>query len=135
MCDFCDNGRTKDAERAYEILDLIDKNRHALDMSTWGARPGGVATAVRPITFEEVTADSCGTTACFAGWTVLAAGYGMRDMDALDADGNRVGTVAHVAAKFLGLGRTEACDLFWDTSGGSLHGRIKEIFGEDPRPR
>lgn len=118
------------ATLAYEILDLIKANPGHLDMNDW------VKSRRREvITLATVT--ECGTTACFAGWTVLAAG------DALDVywsrafsrSGLRPGhrMISDRAQELLGLTDEDARDLFLETDDADLELRICEIFGPDPR--
>ena len=57
-------------------LDYITAHREQWKQSTWVSNESGI---------EEVTAGSCGTIACLAGWAVLLAGH------QVNQDGNVIG--------------------------------------------
>lgn len=117
-----------DAARVYDVLDMIKKHRANLAMSSWTSNGNQV-------TLADLTNDSCGTTACVAGWTALAAGYRIvRGVNVMGARGEYLGTVGEVAQELLGLDQDQAFDLFHDTGNDQLDERIEELFGPDPRP-
>lgn len=121
-----DLDRRPNAVLAYEVLDLIKANPEHLDMNDWAKSSHRTV-----ITLATVT--ECGTTACFAGWTVLAAG------DTIDACRSWVvspeghwSVISDRARDLLGLDDETACDLFMETN-VDLVPRVREIFGPDPR--
>lgn len=129
--DDVDLERRPNAALAYEILDLIKANPEHLNMSNWA-----ISSRRGVITLATVT--ECGTTACFAGWTVLVAGEAI-DMDWLrlvdwsGALSQRGGSISDRARDLLGLSDEDAHDLFLGTDDADLEPRIREIFGPDPR--
>lgn len=123
------------AELAYKVLDHIDTDPKSWAQSMW---------------YTETT---CGTKACFAGWTVLLAGHEISpdpteymDYSAIDGDENAL--LGKVAISDLGLQGvtvkcrcTDRCRLRVDASQelfGASNSRedlgelVREIFG--PRP-
>lgn len=141
MCNECvvmHPPRVKDAARAYDVLDLIGKNQHALDMGKWAAtKVTGFTngyTDSRPITLADLTADSCGTVACFAGWTVAMAGCTVTEGMVDDDDDSTVdSTVRRKAMELLGLDYDEAHYLFHQTTSDELPVHVAKVFGPDPR--
>lgn len=56
------------AELAYQVLDLALANEKHFDMFTW-------VSGSSKADLTALTAPTCGTTACLAGWAAAAAGY------------------------------------------------------------
>lgn len=120
------------AELAYRVLDHIDAHPERHDQSDF------VRSAVNT---PSITADRmpCGTTACFAGWTVLLSGHEIdlrRFMPRADV-GDGLIEVDDVAARLLGIGESgldgHAHRLFYEANSRKDLGRmVAEIFG--PRP-
>jgi len=134
---------------AYEVLDAIDKHPHALNMYQWAKwveNDGNDEHYVSfdkmrtdPITLDDLTADACGTQACFAGWAVALSGYSINPRTFQAYGGNNAlspGFVAHLAHTLLGINAYDATTLFRETNGYELiHERVRDIFGPDPRPQ
>jgi hypothetical protein len=124
------------AELAYRVLDHIDAHPEQHDQSDFVRRPAGTS---------SLTAESmpCGTTACFAGWTVLLSGYtldfGYQHWPTVEDDGRRV-DVDDLAAELLGIGTRGVIDdaphaLFYEARNrDELADQIEEIFGPRPHP-
>ncbi len=127
---------TKTAEqvrRAYELLDFLHEHPEHHDQDFWIDRgpnrlafPAGAARVL----------NTCGTTACAAGWTALLNGYEFVSFDYVslpdlpDAD---VEPAPEVAADLLGLTGAEAIQLFHESADlAEVTDAIHEIFG--PRP-
>lgn len=70
------------------VLDIIDLEPSCLNMSIWGV------TSDRTI---------CGTVACLAGHTMIAAGYRLVDGDFIGPDGTRVWNEDEEAQMLLGI--------------------------------
>lgn len=116
------------AELAYRVLDTaraVDR----LDMDEWSN------SGDKPIGLAELTAvETCGTTACLAGWT--AAMHGLKVDTAgrvYDASGTDVGHVEYVAADLLGISSGQAHDLFY-VENEDLDEAFVEVFGPRPEP-
>lgn len=119
---------TPNAELAYRVLDLITANPEALDMGQWAS------SAVDPVSLADLTeGPGCGTTACFAGWALAAAGYRVTRRGAVyDGDGKGIDNhIQSFAAGVLGLTEDQSDDLFF-TDDEYLTEAVAEIFG--PRP-
>jgi hypothetical protein len=109
------------AELAYRVLDHIDAHPRQWDQTTW-IRDG-----------------ECGTTACFAGWTVLLSGHRVEYCHNYVSycgtiDGDHV-SVRAVAARDLGIPLEVAwwSELFAGGVTRDQLGRlVEQIFG--PRP-
>ena len=115
---------TPNADLAYQVLDHIDAHPNSWNQNTW------------LLTHEPeqlVTAASCGTVACFAGWTVLLAGNTATfDCVIEDYVVNDV-AIPVQAQRLLGLNSSEAESLFHpDNSRAELGDIVAEAFG--PRP-
>jgi hypothetical protein len=112
--------------RAWSVLDHIEKNPDMHDQGRWiyPGRHFPVSLSVQDMRPE------CGTTACYAGWTVL--------LDGLTLDGSLVPALEYdhlssVAADLLGLTQQEAMDLFHNaTTLDEVRTAVTDIFG--PRP-
>jgi hypothetical protein len=113
---------------AYRVLDLITAHPEHHDQAAWLFNPDK-----RDVGYvlDQLLAD-CGTTACFAGWTCLAAG------DVVAEDGIRTPgvprSVEYRAADLLGIGTDDAEQLFFDAETlTQVVDTVKEVFGPDPR--
>lgn len=117
---------TPNAALAYQALDAARTHRR-LDMGTWA---DGDVSAVG---LAELTAtESCGTTACLAGWIAVLAGYKVTFGGSVyDAAGEPVGHIQKVAAGLLGITLEQSEDLFF-VHDGVVDEKVAEIFG--PRP-
>lgn len=120
----------RDAARAYAVLDAIKQNEHALDMDRWVGRNG--LAVLEPVTLDDLFNGGCGTTACFAGWTVLLAGYFIKENDQATQLGNTLHYVPDLAGKLLGIGLADR-DLLFFCDKDSLPGLVEQVFGPDPR--
>lgn len=82
---------------------------------------------------DTVTADTCGTVACFAGWNVLLAGDTV-NFDPVIEDYTAGGTeIPDRAQHLLGLTPGDAGELFHPDNGRARLGHIvTDLFG--PRP-
>lgn len=125
----------KNAVLAYEVKDIIEKHQQALNMGLWAARKTRyeIWNTDTSITLKDLTADTCDTVACMAGWTATVLGYTVQTNHAYDGD-RWVGQVAEVSAEALGLDEDEAWQLFYDTGNDDLFRQIELTFGPDPRP-
>lgn len=134
----------KNATLAYEVKDIIAKHPDHLFMGTWAGwrDPDGLVQSemfdssecgVGLITLDDLTADSCGTVACYAGWTAAVAGYSLQPYfhDARKPDERW--NISVLAAELLGLSVVDQERLFY-CHNSQLSDRIEEIFGPDPRP-
>lgn len=112
------------AELAYKVLDLALANSAHLDMDQWSS---GL------VDLSDLTAQGCGTTACYAGWTAAHAGYKVHISGNLyDASGDHAASsVETFAARLLGITDEQADDLFY-VDEDDLPDAVAEIFG--PRP-
>jgi hypothetical protein len=111
------------AEVAAAILDAIEYEPAAFNMSTWATLPNG---KLEP--GEEI---QCGTTMCIAGWAAHLTGYTLRgDKDEgviAVAPGGQEHDVETVAADVLGLGPGDT-DTFWLTA-SDARARLRAIAG------
>lgn len=114
------------AELAYKTLDLINANPAHFDMERW-------VDAHFPVGLSDLTAEACGTTACFAGWAVALSGYKVDGIgDVYNAEGFRVNyDIQGFAADLLGIETEEAEDLFY-VANDEIAAAVEEYFG--PRP-
>lgn len=115
-------------ERAYEMLDHIERYPDSHNQNWWIM---GVGNPPKGRDAAQVL-NSCRSTACAAGWTVLLAGGVLRDSRATMPDGRKV-TIPDEAASLLGLDDVEADDLFWQARDlAEVRKAVFDIFG--PRP-
>lgn len=126
-----------DAERAYRVLDLIEKYPEQHDQESWFR--SDVHGGKLQYTLDQFTG-RCGTMACFAGWAVLEAGYCLDVKPdpyymVYNYGGELLGGVATVASTLLQLNDEEEDYLFFEISNEELPAAIKEIFGPDPREK
>lgn len=125
---------TSNAVLAYKVLDHIDAHPEQHNQSDFVRR----STPAWLLSAEGIP---CGTTACFAGWTVLLTGrtiYLGSTMPKVEIDGDLV-EVDDVAARLLGLGHRgldgDAHRLFYEARTREDLGRlVAEIFGPRPHP-
>lgn len=131
--------RRPNAALAYRVLDHIDAHPEQWDQDTYYAP------------------SSCGTTACFAGWSVLLSEIPIdRNGDVLLADlepevAEAVGALSHrdymgpeyrhlaevpeVAQVLLGINRGQKICLFYaDQDRSSFGEAVEDIFGPRPLP-
>jgi hypothetical protein len=115
------------AELAYRVIDTA-RAAQTLKMGFWAMKAGGHG----PVTLADLTAPSCGMTACMAGWTEALAGNSV-DIggNVYDAEGKYLGAAKRLAAERLGISRDESEDLFFGEE-EDLDDKIAAIFG--PRP-
>jgi hypothetical protein len=122
------------AALAYEAYDLGIKTGR-LDMYGWTHNP---TDRYAVIDLYGLTSDNtCGTTACLAGWIVTLSGYAVNRDGVVYAvgDGTRARMADHVdvvATDLLGIEYDEAHRLFMETPLEDLPAVMAEIFG--PRP-
>jgi hypothetical protein len=105
-----------DFDKLYDVMDFIDQNPKLHDQAIWAAT------------------SSCGTTACFAGWTALRNGYHLdgRDNFRRDSDGVSV-SPSDVAEGILGLTYNQAAFMFWGTrTRAELRGYIDSLRRLEP---
>jgi hypothetical protein len=77
------------------VMDFIDKNPDRHYQGVWGLK------------------NQCGTTACFAGWTVLMNGGSIQSANIfLDKDGKPIDSVGRYAAEILGLNDRDLDTMF-----------------------
>jgi len=114
--------------RAYAVLDHIERNPEQHNQDSWlSVRP----TPGKPFRAEHM---GCGTTACYAGWTVLLVGgeFLGNSWAYLPSLGESRG-VTDAAAHLLGLTLDETDTLFHDARDlPEVRKAVFEIFG--PRP-
>ena len=117
-----------DAELAYRGLDAAKAHKTHFNMDDWAQSPNG-----SPIGLEDLTGPECGTTACFAGWIVVLAGYRLNgDGVVFDTQGKPVGRNAEsLAIELLGIDFDQAGDLFF-VDNDEIDDAVAAIFG--PRP-
>lgn len=128
---------------AYEVLDFCLANPDKHDQSYW-LLPGPID--ARPASAERCAVDAaqasnwCGTTACYAGWTVLLSGkriawsmWGIREEGSSPWVTETVSSVAGVAMRMLGLTYMEAHEVFQVAqTPDDVADEIERIYG--PRP-
>lgn len=121
----------KDAKRAYYVLDMIRAHPHAVNMRWWVAKSDWPT--LDKVTLADLTQQEpgCGTTACFAGWTVLLDGYKVVDNDQA-VRGNTYRDVYDLAADLLGIGPADT-DLLFYCHEDDLARIVEQAFGPDPR--
>lgn len=104
-----------DIERAVEVLAHIEMHPEQHDQSIW---------------IYESHEGACGTTACFAGWTVLLAEvkvqFSLTYGGYLCANGK---TVHEVARDLLGLSSEQAYNLFYCDTLDHLYSALAEYAG------
>lgn len=122
------------AQLAYTVLDLTVHHRRHLDMDTWVWSDGWGRIDLTDLTAPVGLDEMCSTTACFAGWTVAAAGYAMNDVGSVfSSDGRMVASNPEkLAGDLLGLDPAARHLLFFQTDTRYIEQRVAEIFG--PRP-
>jgi hypothetical protein len=114
-------------ELAYRVIDTA-RAAQTLKMGFWAMKAVGHG----PVTLADLTAPSCGTTACLAGWTEALAGNSVDiSGNVYDAEGKYLGQVQDLAAERLGISYDESEDLFF-VENEELDDKVAEIFG--PRP-
>ena len=101
------------SDLAWRVMDAINEHRASFNMATWVDRGIMISLPhkewVDPITLDELT-NECGTTACFAGWTVLLTGHKIdRDSgNVLDENGHlTIKEVTDLAYELLDLDPAE----------------------------
>jgi hypothetical protein len=116
------------AALAYQVLDLIKAHPKNFDMGVWTNR-------MSPIQFADlaVSEPSCGTQACFAGWTVAIKGYRLDGGGRVfDESGKVVSTeISRFAGDLLNLDAYEVDELFY-VDDEEIEDAVRKIFG--PRP-
>lgn len=120
----------KDAARAYDVLDAINEHRPALNMNRWVSRHGGITLDI--VVLDNLLDSDCATTACFAGWTVLLAGYFIKNHDQATQFGQQTYYLPDLAAQLLGIGLADRDRLFFCHE-DDLTDHVFEVFGKDPR--
>lgn len=115
--------------RAYAVLDFIEAHPDKHDQDYWlmsfSRMPQGGFTT-------ETALKRCGTTACYAGWTVLLAGLPIQYDPWGDTDKRWL--VRNRAAVLLGLTDGEEQALFRHARDlADVRKTVSEIFG--PRPQ
>lgn len=121
------------ARLAYLVLDHIDAHPEQHHQRDFVCRSG----PERSVAADDMP---CGTTACFAGWTVLLSGHTihlgvMPKVKVVD----RMVDVDDLAAQLLGIAERGMDDvpyqLFYDARNRESLGRlVAEIFGPRPCP-
>jgi len=114
-------------ERAYAVLDHIEKHPDLHNQGAWTT--GALTWKIEGFAAEDMTPE-CGTTACFAGWTVLLNGDTM--VGSLVPAINYQHVADH-AANLLDLDGSEQTKLFYIADSlDAVRSAVTEIFG--PRP-
>jgi hypothetical protein len=117
------------AELAWRVFDAINENPAHFDMDNWVRAPHDQPM----IGLDQLTSPECGTTACFAGWAVVLAGYQLtRDREIVKANRMVPTPLPILAANLLGLNDEQAEDLFYVDNEDFSTELVAEIFG--PRP-
>lgn len=129
----------RNGDLAWRVIDAIEQHRAAFNMGMWVYDPDADYSVESKVTLADLE-DECGTTACFAGWTVALSGMSM-DLEhdtAINADGAVVGSIDQVAMDLLGVEDIEVNSglnvnfpLFY-CSENSITSAVTEHFG--PRP-
>ncbi len=119
------------AELAYKVLDLTAAHPDRLNMSNWATDPTGRNS---PVVLATLTAaNTCGTTACFAGWAVAVSGYGASTAGDVYRDGHIVSEdIQAFAAGLLRISEWDAENNLFFADEDDLPDRVFELFG--PRP-
>jgi hypothetical protein len=113
------------AELAYKVLDYIEAHPERHDQNAWVGEGG-------PVDATAESVESCGTTACFGGWTVLLSGLAIDIAAGVVLDGERL-DVSTAAGKLLGLSEGQKENLFFGADDlDDVRFEVAEIFG--PRP-
>jgi hypothetical protein len=132
-------GKTlEEVRRAYEVINYLTDHPERHDQETWLNWPQ----MFREAGVDRATAErTCGTTACFAGWTVLLNGHTITNGAYVDLEGtppvDRVAArhvgVDNVAAQLLGLDNDEMGRLFYETHTlWDVIRAVEDIFGPQP---
>lgn len=122
---------SKNAVLAYTALDSILANPKHHDQGSWVA---GTQSSMS-YTLDRLL-NTCGTTACFAGWTVLTAGDTLLEERAIrDAEGTPLGRfIPARALELLRIDWDDAGRLFYDAENvDELVEAVQDVFGPDPR--
>ncbi len=117
---------------AWDTLDLIHENPDRLNMASWLSQADEDEIG-QTVVLEDLTV-GCGTTACFAGWTVLVAGGQLHEDEWYGTQaqlGGDVDAVPKVAADLLELNSDEAHILFHGEA-EYLAANVAQVMG--PRP-
>lgn len=127
---------TPNAELAYLTLDVINAHRKQFEMDYWfdGRPDASGAFRIGLANLLDAAAETCGTTACYAGWAVALRGYIMSPSGAVfDAQtGAEVSDdVQEFAANLLGISYVDADYLFY-VKNDEIDDAVAEFFG--PRP-
>jgi hypothetical protein len=121
------NKTVEEARRAYATLDFIEDHPDKHNQHTWVNR-GIEANPIGSIDLHGVM-ESCGTTACYAGWTVLLNGESISGSNTVN------GTVYLRALDLLGLTPFEGHILFYASRDlAEVRKAVFEIFGPRPEP-
>jgi hypothetical protein len=110
------------------VVDVIEHNPEASLQSSWAER-------ATDNTNMRVSADNfpCGTTACFAGWTVLLAGYKIEFLEgSTTADYTSDGrSISDLARSLLRLDYMQTERLFYETGDlAEIRNTVAEIKAE-----
>lgn len=116
--------------RAYEMLDFIEAHPDAHDQNWWINHDKRITRAG----LDAARAlNTCGTTACAAGWTVLLAGGRFVSTWRVQLPDGGSWRVEDAAAFLLGMGDSEAAALFRRARDlAEVRKAVFDIFG--PRP-
>lgn len=124
-------------ELGWKVRDLIVANPKHHNQSMWFndsslTGPTGSPDRQVPLGLADVL-NRCGTTACAAGWTLLAADYKLNDRgDVFRPDGTEAFGVSSEAQRLLGLTSSEAALLFHGLDDDQVPELMEKLFG--PRP-
>jgi hypothetical protein len=133
---------TRNVNLARKVRAYTRKNARVLDMGDWffigrSDHENGDTRSLEEIERAYERDDVCGTTACFAGWTVLLAGYRLdEDGFVYNADGTPIRnndghTPKHastLARDLLGIDYSDGEFLFY-CNASMLDGRLADVFG------
>lgn len=121
----------KNVELARKVREHTRMYPDLLDMDTWIDKGGALDDEEShwgPVGDVE-NAVACGTTACFAGWTVVIAGLGVHGTSTIHNSDGTFDSVERAAVRLLGIDHMDAGRLFMcDVE--DLDDVLFEIFGE-----
>jgi hypothetical protein len=135
----------KNVELARKVREHTRRFPEVLDMADW-LQIGSNDYNDADIRAAGDITTTCGTTACFAGWTVLLGGYELDEDGYVYRGGNPVIRMQafefkpgsfpvkmhsdQLARELLGIEQTDASKLFY-CAAEDLDGKLFEIFGEE----
>lgn len=107
------------------VRDLIKAHPDQHDQSTWTSRS------------DENPIESCGTTACIAGWTAAARGFTLAQLqkNGFTFEGEQCYDIETWAREALDLDYDDASDLFYTFDEVDAMEKLENLIADEERER